>query len=88
MELIFLDAGLTNKAGHSYKIARELSQYLCRRKLPHHIFGLHSLESSITAETGAIPHFRRSLYDSENFSWRDKWLRAVAAFIKPAPKGR
>src|ERR1700730_1695976 len=82
MELIFLDAGLLNKAGHSYKFAKAVSQNLDRRKLRHRIFGLHSLEASITAEIGAIPHFSRSLYESEDFSWVEKRLRAVAALFK------
>jgi glycosyltransferase involved in cell wall biosynthesis len=85
MELIFLDAGLKNKAGHSYKLARELSQYLIRAKLRHRFFGLHSLEPSIAAEIGAIPHFRRSLYDGEDFSWGERRLRAFAVLIQAAP---
>src|ERR1700730_19277119 len=82
MEFILLDAGLLNKAGHSYKLAKAVSQNLDRRNLNHRIFGLHSLDASITAEIGAIPHFSRSLYDSEDFSWSEKRLRAVAALLK------
>jgi glycosyltransferase involved in cell wall biosynthesis len=85
MEFILLDAGLLNKAGHSYKLAKAVSQNLDRRNLGHRIFGLHSLDASITAEIGAIPHFSRSLYDSEDFSWSEKRLRAVAALFKSAP---
>jgi glycosyltransferase involved in cell wall biosynthesis len=85
MELIFLDAGLLNKAGHSYKLAKAVSQKLDRRNLRHRVFGLHSLEASIAAEIGAIPHFSRSLYDGEDFSWREKRLRTVAALFKSAP---
>src|SRR2546429_7895026 len=77
MELIFLDPGLLNKAGHSYKLAKAVSQKLDRRNLRHRVFGLHRLDASITAEIGAIPHFSRSLYDGEDFSWLEKRLRAV-----------
>src|ERR1700758_516312 len=86
MELIFLDAGLQNKAGHSYKLAKAVSQNLKRRNLPHRIFGLHSLEASIAAETGAIPHFSRSLYDGENCSWWEKQRRSVRALFQSAPE--
>jgi len=33
MELILIDSGLVNKAGHSYKLAKTVSQALTRRKL-------------------------------------------------------
>ncbi len=85
MELIFLDAGLTNKAGHSYKLAKVVSENLARRNLRHRFFGLHNLEAPITAEIGAIPHFRRSLYDGEDLSWGEKRLRAVVALFRSAP---
>jgi glycosyltransferase involved in cell wall biosynthesis len=86
MELIFLDAGLQNKAGHSYKLAKAVSQNLKRRNLPHRVFGLHSLEASIAAETGAIPHFSRSLYDGEDCSWWEKQRRTVRALLQSAPE--
>jgi len=85
MELIFLDAGLMNKAGHSYKLAKVVSENLRRRNLRHRIFGLSNLEASITAEFGAIPHFRRSLYDGEDLSWGEKRLRAVAVLFRSVP---
>lgn len=85
MELIFLDAGLVNKAGHSYKLAKAISQNLDRRNLRRRIFGLHNLDVSIAAEIGAIPHFSRSLYDGEDHSWSEKQLRAVARLLRSAP---
>jgi glycosyltransferase involved in cell wall biosynthesis len=84
MELIFLDAGLQNKAGHSYTLAKAVSQNLKRRNLPHRIFGLRSLEAPIALETGAIPHFTRSLYDGEDCSWWEKLLRPARALIHGA----
>src|SRR5262245_7490713 len=85
MELIFLDAGLVNKAGHSYKLAKAASQNLAGRNLRHRVFGLHNLDTSIIAEIGAIPHFSRSLYDGEDLSWSEKRLRAVTALFRSAP---
>jgi glycosyltransferase involved in cell wall biosynthesis len=85
MELIFLDSGLMNKAGHSYKLAKVVGENLAHRNLRHRVFGLHNLEASITAEIGAIPHFRRSLYDGEDLSWSEKRLRAVTALFRSAP---
>jgi glycosyltransferase involved in cell wall biosynthesis len=87
MELIFLDAGLQNKAGHSYTLAKAVSQNLRRRNLPHRVFGLHSLEAPIARETGAIPHFSRSLYDGEDLSWLERQWRAARALFQSAPAG-
>lgn len=85
MELIFLDAGLVNKAGHSYKLAKAVSQNLDRRNLRRRVFGLHNLDVSIAEEIGAIPHFSRSLYDGEDQPWSEKQLRAVARLLRSAP---
>jgi glycosyltransferase involved in cell wall biosynthesis len=87
MELIFLDAGLTNKAGHSYTLAKLASRALACRRIQYRIFGLCSLEASIAAEIGAIPHFTRSLYDGEDFSWPEKRLRSISALVQGTPAG-
>jgi len=87
MELILLDSGLMNKAGHSYTLAKTVSHSLARRKMRHRIFGLHCLDASIAAEIGAIPHFSRSLYDSEDFSWSEKQVRSLAALFRRIPAG-
>ncbi len=84
MELIFLDNGLLNKAGHSYELAKTLSEALSRRKLRFRIFGLSGLDPSIAAEIGAVPHFSRSLYDVVEFS-SDEKRRSVAAIFRGAP---
>jgi glycosyltransferase involved in cell wall biosynthesis len=82
LELILIDSGLLNKAGHSYTLAKTVSEALSRRGVRHRIFGLHGLDKSIAAEIGAIPHFRRSLYDCVDFSWGEKRLRSVAAMFR------
>ncbi|MGH6848737.1 MAG: glycosyltransferase [Methylocella sp.] len=87
MELILIDSGLLNKAGHSYTLAKTVSEVLARRKLRYRIFGLSGLDTSIAAEIGAIPHFSRSLYDGVDLSWGEKKLRSIAAFRRGAPAG-
>ena len=64
MELILIDSGLVNKAGHSYTLAKTVSDALARRQLRYPIFGLSGLDTPIAAEIGAIPHFSRSLAQS------------------------
>ncbi|MGH7887749.1 MAG: hypothetical protein ACREPG_07780, partial [Candidatus Binatia bacterium] len=61
LELILIDSGLVTKAGHSYTLAKTVSDALARRKLRYRIFGLTGLDTSIAAEIGAISHFSRSL---------------------------
>src|SRR5205823_603535 len=56
-----------------------------RRNLPHRLFGLRSLEAAIAFETGAIPHFSRSLYDGEDHSWWEKRRHAAKALFQTAP---
>jgi glycosyltransferase involved in cell wall biosynthesis len=87
MELIFLDNGLANKAGHSYTLAKTVSEAMARRKLRHRIFGLSALDTSIAREIGAIPHFSRSLYDGVDLSWGEKRQRSAAAIFRVAPAG-
>jgi glycosyltransferase involved in cell wall biosynthesis len=84
MEVIFLDNGLASKGEHSYNLAAKFTEAMARRKLRYRVFGLQSLDPSITAELGAIPHFRRSLYDGEDFSGIDQRLRSVAALFLDA----
>ena len=85
MELILIDSGLVNKAGHSYTLAKTVSGALARRKLRYRIFGLSGLDTSITAEIGAIPHFSRWLYECVESSRNENRLRSVAAIFRGAP---
>src|SRR6195256_2822123 len=87
MELILIDSGLLNKAGHSYTLAKTVSKALSRRRLPHRIFGLSGLDTSIAAEIGAIPHFSRSPYECVEFSRNEKRLRSFTAMFRGAPAG-
>ncbi len=87
MELILIDSGLVNKAGHHYTLAKTVSGALARRKLRYRIFGLSGLDKSIAAEIGVIPHFSRSAYECLEFSWSEKRLRSLAAIFRGAPAG-
>lgn len=90
MELIVLDNGLIGKSGHSYNLAKIVSETLSRRNLPHRIFGMCGLDPSIAEETGAIPHFSRSLYECADLTPFELQLRRLAAIVraKPAPSSR
>ena len=85
MELILIDSGLLNKAGHSYTLAKTVSEALSRRGVRHRIFGLRGLDTSIAAEIGAIPHFSRSL--CVGLTRDEQRLRSVAAIFCGAPAG-
>lgn len=81
MEVIFLDPGLIGKAGHSYNLAKILSDTLTRRNLEHRIFGMKALDPSIGAEIGAIPHFTRSLYECVERTPLEQRLQRLAAIL-------
>ena len=52
------------------------------------MFGVQSLDPSITEELGATPHFKRSLYDGEDFSRGEQRLRSLAAIFQGSrPRG-
>lgn len=88
MEVIVLDNGLISKGEHSYNLAAKLAKALSRRNLPYRMFGVQSLDPSITEELGATPHFKRSLYDGEDFSRGEQRLRSLAAvFQRSRPRG-
>jgi glycosyltransferase involved in cell wall biosynthesis len=87
LELILIDSGLVDKAGHHYMLAKTVSGALARRKLRYRIFGQSGLDTSIAAESGAIPHFRRSPYECVEFSRSGKWLLSFAAIFRGAPAG-
>jgi len=64
IDIICLDNGLIGKGEHSYNLASKLGGALARRQLSCRIFGAQAMERGIADELGAIPHFRRSLYES------------------------
>lgn len=84
MEIIFLDNGLIGKGEHSYGLVKKVGEALSARGLPHRVFGMASVEAAIIAEIGAIPHFRRSLYESESPTPNERRLLTFAAMIRGA----
>jgi glycosyltransferase involved in cell wall biosynthesis len=82
MEVIFLDNGLISQGEHSYTLAAKLAGALSRRNLRYRMFGVQSLDRSITEELGASPHFKRSLYDGEDFSRAEQKLRSLTAIFR------
>jgi glycosyltransferase involved in cell wall biosynthesis len=76
MEVLFLDNGLISKGEHSYSLVKTVGAALSRRGLSHRIFAAKVVDPSIAAEIGAIPHFRRSLYDNESpFFTLPAWMK-------------
>ena len=88
MEVIFLDNGLISKGEHSYTLAAKLARALSRRNLRYRLFGAQSLDRSIAAELGVIPHFERALYDGEDFPRSvQRWRSLAALFQRPQARG-
>ncbi|HET6375794.1 MAG TPA: hypothetical protein VFF88_07070, partial [Methylocella sp.] len=65
MEVIFLDNGLTGKGEHSYRLLAQVRGVLLQRGIACRIAGAKSMDPAIASELGAVPHFRRTLYDHE-----------------------
>jgi glycosyltransferase involved in cell wall biosynthesis len=87
MEVIYLDNGLIDKGGHSYNFAAKLAEGLSRRDQRYRIFGLQALDPSIVEELGAIPHFKRSLYDGEELSRNEERLWPISSIFLGARAG-
>jgi glycosyltransferase involved in cell wall biosynthesis len=66
MEVIFVDNGLIGKGEHSYSLIKLVGERLTRCGVRYRVFGTKSIDPMIVAEIGALPHFSRSLYQSEN----------------------
>jgi glycosyltransferase involved in cell wall biosynthesis len=84
MEIIFLDNGLTSKGEHSYSLVKKVGEALSARGLRHRVFGMASMDAAIVAEIGAIPHFRRSLYESESPTPNERRFLSLAAMARGA----
>ncbi|WP_026606734.1 glycosyltransferase [Methylocapsa acidiphila] len=84
MEIIFLDNGLSSKAEHSYNLAKKVGEALTRRALRYRVFGMKSMDPSISGEIDAIPHFSRSLYEHETPTRNERRLRSLIAMIRGA----
>ena len=66
MEVIFVDNGLIGKGEHSYSLIKLAGERLTLCGVRYRAFGMKSIDPMIVAEIGAVPHFSRSLYQSES----------------------
>jgi len=78
MEVIFVDNGLIGKGDHSYSLIKLVGARLSRCGVKYRAFGMKSIDPMIVVEIGALPHFSRSLYQSENPTPDDLLLRLFA----------
>jgi len=85
MEVIVLDNGLIGRGSHSYHLAKEVIRSLSSRNLPFRLFGTKAVEKQIIAETGAIPHFRWSLYDHSGLIDILNFVHKYASFGEQKP---
>lgn len=79
MEVIFVDNGLIGKGEHSYSLIKLIGERLTLCGVRHRAFGMKSLDPMIVAEIGAIPHFSRSLYQSESPTPNERCLLILFA---------
>jgi glycosyltransferase involved in cell wall biosynthesis len=84
MEIILLDNGLIGVGEHSYSLAKNVGAALARKNLRYRVYGMRCMDLSIIAEIGAIPHFSRSLYESESPTPNERRLRSLAALARLA----
>ena len=64
MEVVILDNGLVTRGAHSYNMALALGRELRRQGIRHRIFAARKAAPEVVSETGAVPFFRRDLYES------------------------
>jgi glycosyltransferase involved in cell wall biosynthesis len=75
MEVIFVDNGLIGKGEHSYSLIKRVGERLTLCGVRYRAFGMKSIDPMIVAEIGALPHFSRSLYQSESPTPNELLLR-------------
>src|SRR5258708_7561170 len=75
MEVIFVDNGLIGKGEHSYSLIKLVGERLTLCGVRYRAFGMKSMDPMIVAEIGALPHFSRSLYQSESPTSNELLLR-------------
>jgi glycosyltransferase involved in cell wall biosynthesis len=78
MEVIFVDNGLIGKGDHSYSVIKLVGARLTRCGVKYRAFGMKSIDPTIVVEIGALPHFSRSLYQSESPTPNELLLRLFA----------
>jgi hypothetical protein len=82
MEVIFVDNGLTDKGEHSYSLIKLVGERLTVCGVRYRAFGMKSIDPTIVAEIGALPHFSRSLYQSESPTSNERRLLGLFALAR------
>ena len=82
MEVIFVDNGLIGKGEHSYSLIKLVGERLTRCGVRYRAFGMKSIDPKIVAEIGALPHFSRSLYQSESPTANERYLLTIRALAR------
>jgi glycosyltransferase involved in cell wall biosynthesis len=82
MEVIFVDNGLVGKGEHSYSLIKLVGERLTLCGVRYRAFGMKSIDPMIVAEIGALPHFSRSLYQSESPTPNERCLLRLFALAR------
>lgn len=82
MEIIFVDNGLIGKGEHSYSLIKLVGERLTLCGVRYRAFGMKSIDPMIVAEIGALPHFSRSLYQSESSTPNEQCLLRLFALAR------
>src|SRR5215831_7534442 len=82
MEVIFVDNGLIGKGEHSYSLIKLVGERLTLCGVKYRAFGMKSIDPMIVAEIGALPHFSRSLYESESPTPNERCLLRLSALAR------
>ena len=82
MEVIFVDNGLIGKGEHSYSLIKLVGERLTRCGVRYRAFGMKSIDPIIVAEIGVLPHFSRSLYQSESPTPNERGLLRLFALAR------
>ena len=82
MEVIFVDNGLIGKGEHSYSLIKLVGERLTRCGVRYRAFGMKSIDPIIVAEIGVLPHFSRSLYQSESPTPNERGLLRLSALAR------
>jgi glycosyltransferase involved in cell wall biosynthesis len=82
MEVIFVDNGLIGKGEHSYSLIKLVGERLTFCGVRYRAFGMKSIDPVIVAEIGALPHFSRSLYESESPTPNERCLLTLFALAR------
>src|SRR3984893_12556989 len=82
MEVIFVDNGLIGRGEHSYSLIKLVGERLTLCGVRYRAFAMKSIDPTIFAEIGAVPHFSLSLYQSERPTSSERCLLRLFALAR------